>query len=73
MPIQPLPTPGPFSSRSTDRINELIEASNDQESRVTALEEGEPTGGGTYEEFTICDSATPATRWIETHLTNPNA
>jgi hypothetical protein len=39
------------------------------------------TGGGgaglpadyTFEEFTICDSGTPATRWWPTWLTNPEA
>lgn len=27
----------------------------------------------TFEEFTICDSGTPATRWWPTWLTNPEA
>jgi len=29
--------------------------------------------GYTFEEFTICDSGTPATRWWPTWLTNPEA
>lgn len=28
--------------------------------------------GGTFEEFTICDSGTPATRWWKTWLTDPS-
>lgn len=69
--IQPLPTPGPFVSRATTRLNQTIGAVNDLDARVSALEEGQPTGGGTYEQFTICNSGTPDTRWIETHITNP--
>jgi hypothetical protein len=30
-------------------------------------------GGYTFEEFTICDSGTPATRWWPTWTSNPEA
>ena len=43
--------------------NWIVDASN-----VTGL----PTGY-TFEEFTICDSGTPATRWWPTWTSNPEA
>lgn len=37
------------------------------------INEGGLPAGYTFEEFTICDSGTPVTRWWPTWLTNPEA
>lgn len=70
-----------------DALRPLLNiTSNDQTVTITAADNNidlsSPPGGGgggglppgyTFEEFTICDSGTPATRWWPTWPTNPEA
>jgi len=77
-------TQGTFSVYA-EKINELIDAQKpltagenieikvSDENILISSTGGSGGGDGTPEEFTICDSGTPATRWWRTFLTNPDA
>jgi len=81
--------PGGAIGVLASKINEMIDAQKPlkagdnieiKESEQNILISAEAGGGGvglpagyTFEEFTICDSGTPATRWWPTWTTNPDA
>lgn len=52
---------------------EITQSSSDITLSANAEGGGGLPDGYTFEEFTICDSGTPATRWWPTWTTNPEA
>ena len=61
------------------KAGDNIEIKESEQNILISAEIGEGGGGAglpagyAFEEFTICDSGTPATRWWPTWTTNPEA